>query len=125
MVTITLSTGDVTAQMIAAPPTCLGDPFTFRCIVVGNMNGVTIWRVNGSSECILIHRTNSSVLCGPGDTFTAMSRTGFGTSGPPFSSVLSGTAFPAFDGLLVECFGPTIITDPGNRVGNSTFQILG
>ena len=117
------STDDVTGQMIAAPPTCPGDTFTFKCTVVGNMSGLTTWRVNRSNKCILIHRTNSSIICGA--TFTARSGTGFGTSGPSFSSTLSGTATPALDGTLVECFGPDHNVDAGNMVGNSTLQIIG
>ena len=103
MVTVlTFSTDDVTGQMIAAPPTCPDDTFTFRCTVVGNMSGLTVWRVNRSNECILIHRTNpsSSIICGA--TFTATPGTGYGTNGPSFSSTLSGTATPAMDGTLVE-----------------------
>ena len=124
MVTVlTSSTDDVTGQMIAAPPTCPGDTFTFKCTVVGNMSGLTIWRMNRSNECILIHRTSSPSICGA--TFTATPGTGYGTNTTSYLSTLSGTADPALNGTLFECFGPDSNVDPGNRIGSSTLQILG
>ena len=121
------SPGHVTAQFTTAPPTCPGDTFTFRCTVTGERSGLTIWRVNGSSECFLLHRVVSiSSYCGPSIALIASSGTGFGTTNATsFSSTLSGTAFPTLNGTLVECFGPAINVDPGNRVGNSALQILG
>ena len=94
---------DVSGQFTAPLLICPGDTFTFRCTVAEDWNGFTIWRVNGSSECILIHRIMSSLLC---DVFTARSETGFGTSSTSFSSTLSGTTNLALNGTLVECFGP-------------------
>ena len=119
------SPGDVIGQLKAAPPTCPGDIFIFICDIIGDQTGITIWRVGGSSECSLIHRSTSSSICGPSDTFVARSGTGFGTSATSYSSTLSGTATPALDGILVECFGPDNIVDPRNRIGNSTLRILG
>ena len=93
------------------------------------MRGVTTWRVNGSSECHLLHRSTSSSICGPGNAFTARSGTGFGTSDVTsylsFTSTLSGTANPVLNGTLVECFGPANNVDPGNRVDGSILQIIG
>ena len=90
------------------------------------MRGVTIWRVNGSSECPLPHRSTSSSICGLGNAFTARSGTGFGTSDvTSYTSTLSGTANPALNGTLVECFGPANNIDPGNRVDGSILQIIG
>ena len=121
------SPGDVACQFTAAPPTCSGSTLTFRCIVAGS--GTTLWRVNGSSNlCTLVHLSTSADTCGPSggiDTFTAIPETGFGTSGPSYSSTLSGTASSALDGTLVECFGPVSSLDSGNRVGSSTIQVLG
>ena len=122
---IKYSPGDVTAQFTAAPPTCPGDTFTFRCNVTGDMSGFTTWRVGGNSECNLLHRSTSFSICGLSDAFTASFGTGFGTSATSFSSTLSGTATPALNGTLVECFGPANNVDPGNRVSSSTLQILG
>ena len=122
------SLGDVTAQFTAAPPTCPGDTFTFRCTVTGDMNGVTIWRVGGSSECLLGHGTiDGPRPCGSGSPFTVITGSGFGpgTNATSFSSTLSGTASPTLDGTLVECFGPGLARDGGNRVGNSLLQISG
>ena len=116
---------DVSGLFTAPPPICPGDTFIFRCTVTGDMNGITIWRVNRSSDCNLVHRIMSSSICGPSDVFTARSWTGFGTSGPSFSSTPSGTAILALNGTLVECFGPANNVDPGNSVGGSTLQILG
>ena len=118
------SPGDVAGQFTAAPPTCSGDTFTFRCTVVGNET--TLWRVNGSSNlCSLAHLSTSPDTCGPSDTFTATPVTGFGTRSPSYSSTLSGTASSALDGTLVECFGPASSLDSGNRVGSSTIHVLG
>ena len=80
-----------------------------------------------ASECLLSHSTAGIIsACGPpGITFTVSTGTGFGTSVTSFSSTLSGTATLALDGTLVECFGPGLARDAGNRVGGSTLQILG
>ena len=122
----TFSPGDVAGQFTAASPTCPGDTFTFRCNVTGDMSGETTWRVDGSSQCILVHTFTSSPICGPSDVFRARSGTGFGMIGATlFSSTLSGTAFPTLNDTLVECFGPANNVDPGNRVGSNTLQILG
>ena len=115
--------GDVAGQFTAAPPTCPGDTFTFRCSVSGTMNGVTIWRVAGSIECILVHRATSIAVCG--NAFTARPEAGFGTNGPFFSSTLSGTAEPTMNGTLVECFGPANNVDPANSISGSALQIIG
>ena len=121
-----LSPGDVAGQFTGAPPTCPGDGFTFSCTVTGNMSGFTIWRVNRSSECPLSHiSTTSSTICGPSNAFTAKPGTGYGTSGTSFTSTLSGTADPALNGILIECFGPANNVDPGNRIDEGTLQILG
>ena len=72
------SPGDVTGQLTAPPPLCPGDTFTFRCTIVGDVNGFTTWKVGGSSECALVHRSRSSSICGPGLVFTANSGSGFG-----------------------------------------------
>ena len=119
------SLGDVNGQFTAAPPTCLGDTFTFRCTVTGDRSGLTIWRVGGSSECTLVHRSTSSSICGPDDTFTAVFGAGFGTHGPSFISTLSGILTPAMNGALIECFGPGLARDAENRVGDSILQTLG
>ena len=89
------------------------------------MNGLTSWMVGGSSECPLLHRSNSSSICGPGKAFTARSGTGFGTSATSYSSTLSGTSDPALDGTSVECFGTPNSTGPGNQINGSTLQTLG
>ena len=115
--------GNATGQLTAAPPTCPGDTFTFRCTVTGDNTGITIWRVGGSSECILPHNTAGTTSnCGP---FTARGVTGFRTNATSFSSILSGTASPTLDGTLVECFGPALSREADNRVGNSILQISG
>jgi len=117
--------GDVAGQFTAAPPTCPGDTFTFRC-TVGDRNGVTIWRVGGSSECSLLHSTASAPgPCGSGSPFTVTAGSEFGTDVILFSSTFTGIATPALDGTLVECFGPGLGRDAENRVGKSTIQILG
>ena len=119
--------GDVAGQFTAAPPTCPGDTFTFRCTVTGDMNGVNIWRVGGSSECILTHSTASaSAPCGSTSPFSVTAGTGFGMTGATsFSSTLSGTAIPTLNATLVECFGPAFSRGADNMVGNSTLQIVG
>ena len=121
------SPGDVAGQLTPPSPTCPGDMFTFICNVTGNMSGKTTWRVGGSSECnALTHRApSSSSPCGLSNAFIARPGAGFGTNGPFFKSTLSGTAIPALDGTLVECFGPANSVDPDNRVGGSTLQIVG
>ena len=116
--------GDVAGQFTAAPLLCPGDTFTFRCTVTGNKSGVTTWIVNGSIECNLFHRSNSSSICGPSDSFIARPGSGFGTS-TSFTSTLSGTADRALNGTLVECFGPANNVDPGNRISGSNLEILG
>ena len=119
------SLGAVTGQFTAASQTCPGDSFTFQCTVTGNISGLTIWRVGGRNECALVH-TTTTPICGPTNFFTARSKTGFGTSDATFfTSTLSGTANPALNGTLVECFGPNNNVDPGNLVGGSTLQIRG
>ena len=121
-----ISLGIVAGQFIPSPPACLRSTFTFSCTVTGDLSGITIWRVGGSSECILPHTTASiSASCGPGSAFTAMSRTGFGTSGPFFSSLLSGIATSTLNGTQVQCFGPGLGRDVRNRVGGSTLQLSG
>ena len=57
--------------------------------------------------------------------FTARSGTGFGTSATFYLSTLSGTATPALNSILFECFGPGNNVDPGNRVGGNTLWVLG
>ena len=90
------------------------------------MNGITIWRVGGSSDCLLRHTSaGNTARCGSQNAFTATPGTGFGTSGTSFSSTLSGTATPALNGTLVECFGPGLDRDAENMVGVSTLQTLG
>ena len=82
--------------------------------------------MGGSIECSLPHSTpNDPRPCGSGSPFTVTTGTGFGTNATSFSSTLSGTAIPALDGTLVECFGRDVGQDVGNMVGNSTLQILG
>ena len=119
--------GGVTGQLTAASPTCPGDTFTFRCTVTGDSIGVTIWRVGGgSNECSLTHTTiDGPRPCGFGSPFTVATGSGFGTNATSFSSTLSGTASPALDGTLVECFGPDLAKNAGNTVGKNRLQILG
>ena len=121
------SSDAVTGQFTPAPRTCPGDSFTFTCNVTGDMSGITIWRVGGSTECHLVHRSSSSSICGPDNVFTATSGAGFGsgTLATSFTSTLSGTAAPALNGTLVECFGPDNNVDPGNLVGNSSLRLKG
>ena len=118
--------GDVAGQFTAAPPTCPGDTFTFKCTVTGDRNGITIWRVGGSSECTLLHSTvDAPRPCWSGSPFTVTPGTGFGTSATSYSSTLSGTATSALNGTLVECFGPALSRESRNRVGGSTLQTIG
>ena len=118
--------GDVAAQLTAPPPTCPDDTFTFTCTVDGDRAGFTIWRVGGSDECLLAHRTVQSFRCGPGSLYTVTSGTGFGDQNATnFTSILSVTADRSMADVLVECFGPLNSVDAGNRVGSSTIQIIG
>jgi len=71
-----------------------------------------------------IYQLALSVLVCQVEQATATPESGFGSSGP-FTSTLSATADPVLDGTLVECFGPAATVDLGNRVGNSTIQIVG
>ena len=88
------------------------------------MSGITIWRVGGSTDCPLLHRSaTSSTICNY--TFTAKPGTGYGTSATSFTSTLNGTADPALNGTLVECFGPANSVEPENRIDEGTLQILG
>ena len=114
------SPADVGGQFTTAPPTCPNETFTFRCTVAGDSDGVTIWRVGGIHELHLLHSsTVDNEARGLGGVFTARFDA---TNTTSFSSTLSGTATPALDGILVECFGPTLSR---NIIGNSTLQILG
>ena len=124
-VTIGLHAADVAGQFTAAPATCPGETFTFRCTVSGDLNGVTIWRVGGSSECPLPHRSNSSSICGPNNVFKAKSSTGFGTSATTYSSTLSGTATPELNGTLVECFQQATSLAPQRIINSTTLMLLG
>ena len=117
--------GEVSGQFIPAPPTCPNDRFIFNC-TIGEMNGITMWRVNGSEECILPHSTVSAPrACGSGSPFIAVSGTGYGASATLFSSTLRGIATSRLDGTLVECFGPDFSRDATNMVGSNTLQIIG
>ena len=125
---VNFSLGDTGRQFTTAPATCPENVFTFECTVNGNMSGITIWRVNGSSECVLLHRSTNDqcfIMFGPDDAFTAIPGNGFGTNGPSFTSTLSGTATFALNGTLVECFGPGTSRDADNRIGKSTLEVLG
>ena len=123
---IKCSSGDVTAQLAAPPPTCPGDTFSFTCTVVGDMSGITIWRVNGSSNlCTLPHVSTGTATCGPSNDLIATPGTWFGTNATFYSSTLSRIAATALNGTLVECFGPNNSVDTGNRVNCSTLWILG
>ena len=53
-----------------------------------------------------------------------MPGTGYATNATSFTSTLSGTADPALNGTLVECFGPEINVEPKNRIDEGTLQIL-
>jgi len=56
--------GNVAGQLTTPPPTCPGNTFTLRCTVTGDVNGITIWRVGGSSNlCVLLHMSTSTVIC--------------------------------------------------------------
>ena len=118
------SPGDASGQLTAVPPTCPGDTFTFTCNVAGDINGFTIWRVNGNKNLYLVHRSDSTASNGP---FTAGPGDGFGpgTSATSFTSTLSGTATYLLNDTLVECFGPANNVNRGNLVGNATLKILG
>ena len=90
------------------------------------MTGITIWRVGGSSECVLAHSTAGIPRqCGSGNAFIGMSGNGFGENADSFISTLSGTATRGLDGTLVECFGPAFSREAGNMIGNGALQILG
>ena len=125
--------GDGTGQFTPAPPTCPGETFTFTCNITGDSNGITIWRVGGNAtwseggnrECPLIHRTSSTSICGPSNVFTANSGTEFEPSATSFTSTLSGTATPALNGTLVECFGLADCVDPGYLVGKGVLKLRG
>ena len=78
-----------------------------------------------STECSLTHSTvDGPRPCRTGSPFTVTTGTGFGTSSTSFSSTLSGTATPALDDTLVECFGPGLARDATNTVGKNMFQTL-
>ena len=124
---------DVTGQLTAARPTCPGETFTFTCTVTGDINGITIWRVGesttwsegGNRECPLVHRTRSSSVCGPSNIFTANSGAGFRASATSFTSTLSGTADPALNSTLIECFGLANSIDLGNLLGKGMLKLKG
>ena len=87
------------------------------------MSGITIWRVGGSTDCPLLHRSaSSSSICNY--SFTAKPGTGYGTNATSFTSTLSGTADPGLNSTLVECFGPANNVEPENRIDEGTLQIL-
>ena len=50
---------------------------------------------------------------------------GFGTNATSFTSTLSGTAAPALNGTMVECFGPANNVNPGNLVGKGILKLKG
>ena len=80
----------------------------------------------GTSECSLLHSTASAPgPCGSRSPFNVTTGTGFGTNATSYSSTLSGTATPALNGTLVECFGPGLAREPENMVGKNAIQILG
>ena len=86
--------------------------------------------MNGSSNlCTLSHISTATATCGPSEgsrAFTATPESGFGPGASgPFTSTLSATADPVLNGTLVECFGPAATADSGNRIGNSTIQVVG
>ena len=123
---IYLAQGGAAGHFTGAASVCPGDTVTFRCTAVGDMNGITIWRVGGSNECTLLHSTASvPIPCGTDSPFTVRTQNGFGTGATSYSSTLSGTATFALNGTLVECFGPFFSRDAHNMVGNSTLQISG
>ena len=123
------SPGDVVGQFIAAPPTCPNDTFTFTCTVDGDRSQVTHWRVGMATinmACSLLHSTANRIMCGPNNAFTAIPGSGFGrVNAISFSSTLTGTAALLLDDTVIECFGPGTTVTFGNRVGNSTLQVLG
>ena len=76
--------------------------------------------MDGSSECVLMHSTaGATATCGPGSAFKARPGAEFGTSATSYSSTLSRTATSALNGTLVECFGPDLVREPSNKVGES------
>ena len=75
--------------------------------------------------CSLLHSTANRRMCGPNNTFTATPGSGFGMNAISFSSTLTGTATLLLDDTVIECFGPGTTVTFGNRVGNSTLQVLG
>ena len=119
------SPGGVVGQFTPASPTCPSHNFTFACNVTGDINGFTTWKVNNDSECILPHRSNSHPICGPNMAFRATPGTGFRENATSFTSTLSGTAAPALNSTLVECFGPDNNVDPGNLVGKGILKLIG
>ena len=122
------SSGAVAGQFTPAPPTCPDNTFNFTCNVTGDMNGTTTWRVGGSSECHLVHRTGPlTSICGPDNNFTANSGAGFdsGTPATYFTSTLSGTAYPALNGTLVECFGPANNVTLEDLIGEDILKLKG
>ena len=94
---------------------------------------LTVWMGSQSEKwvavatCVLCHIyiSTSTATCGPSNDLRATPETGFGTSATSFSSTLSGTAAPALNNTLVECFGPFNSVDTGNRVGHSKIHVLG
>ena len=119
------SPGGVVGQFIQASPTCPSHNFTFVCNVTGDINGLTEWKVNNDSECILPHRSDSISICGPNMAFTATPGTGFGANDTYFTSTLSGTAAPALNSTLVECFGLANVSDTGELVGEGILKLKG
>ena len=90
---------------------------------MSGMKAITLWRVNGTMAlCTLSQLSIGPENCGPNTAFTASPGNIDATS---FSSTLSGTADPALDGILVECFGPDNNLEIGNRVGGSPIRIVG
>ena len=67
----------------------------------------------------------TAATCGPGSAFTVRPGPEFGTSATSYSSTLRGTVNSTLNGTLVECFGPNLVREPRNRVGESALQILG
>ena len=120
-----LPPGGGAGQFTRAIPACPRNTVTFQC-TVGDVNGITIWRVGGTMECTLLHSTaDDPSPCGSGSPFTVTTGTGFGTSATSFTSTLNGTATSALNGTLIECFGPALSRKEDNMVGKSTLQILG
>ena len=76
--------------------------------------------------CPITHSTaGATATCGAGGAFKARPGAEFGTSATSYSSTLSGTATSEVNGTLVECFGPSLVREARNRVGESTLKILG